>query len=446
MTFGLLTIVLAFATFYFSSLAHARPGINIDNDPAPPPDKGPPLSAHASRDKSLLPYQIAGIIGAYIVFSGTFLTLLLTVGRRLRRKVEASNHSLDMEMVKPMAGTGNTPVSPIEMNGWPSPTKQDGNVAVRSLGHRAQDSTVSSESAFDEKVIESDKARNQSEMERLYAAVMAHDQQREGASRKATPSPRDAYPSPTSPTTAPSEFQDLRGAQAPAQQPLAHPLSPTHIPTSPTRRSSSSLNRFTKASPLSFFHSHKDSSSRSSNRSSVRGLPISPPISSPGAPVTHAEDHAPLSPRLYTPGPPPPTPGHAKTPSSTSTSSKPKSKPVPAPLKPTTTNAPGPKTTTGSTLPFRNLYSQTSSLTSAPATKTTFLERRESQMHPAGPKTGVPYPHSPYMPFTPVTPVTPGRLMTKDERKRMERGKGLKVLGEEDLVRSDEEVWGDGWN
>lgn len=92
-----------------------------------------------------------------------------------------------------------------------------------------------------------------------------------------------------------------------------------------------------------------------------------------------------------------------------------------------------------STLPFRQ-YQE--ALKSAPVTKTTFLDRQVSDLG-RHPKTGVPMsPYSPYAPFTPMTPVTPGRLVTKEERKQQKKREGLKVLSEDDMVVSDEDMWG----
>jgi len=89
-------------------------------------------------------------------------------------------------------------------------------------------------------------------------------------------------------------------------------------------------------------------------------------------------------------------------------------------------------------LPFREAYTPPQS---APATKVTYLEKRESVLHPT-PKTGVPHtPYSAYQPFTPMTPITPGRLVTKEDRKRAKKQGGTKVLSDDDMVKSDEEMW-----
>jgi hypothetical protein len=90
-----------------------------------------------------------------------------------------------------------------------------------------------------------------------------------------------------------------------------------------------------------------------------------------------------------------------------------------------------------SSLPFRQAFSPPQS---APATKTTILERPEQTSRPL--RTGMPTPYSPYMPFTPVTPITPSRLVSKHERRRREKENGLRVLMEDDMVKDDHDMWG----
>jgi hypothetical protein len=46
------------------------------------------------------------------------------------------------------------------------------------------------------------------------------------------------------------------------------------------------------------------------------------------------------------------------------------------------------------------------------------------------------------MPFTPVTPITPSRMVSKREKRRQDKSNGLRVLQEDDMVKSDEETWG----
>lgn len=105
----------------------------------------------------------------------------------------------------------------------------------------------------------------------------------------------------------------------------------------------------------------------------------------------------------------------------------------PAPLN-LTTASPHAQSSQNS-LPFREAYP----LQSAPATKTTILERPTKNR--TGPITGVPTPYSAYMPFTPVTPFTPGRTVNKRQRKREEKENGLRALHEDDLVKDDTDMW-----
>lgn len=467
--------VLAFTTLHITK-ASARPqavdiwSINIDKGPAPPPNEGPPLSAHASRNRALLKFQITGIVGAYVLCVCFSLALITFVGRRLRQRA-LSNRSLDMEMVKPAVKTNQaamgvdpSPVSPIKKWSPASPTnvhqypppqyeKSSGAsawVSPTKKSHRSDLSQGSSNYSFDESVIESDKERNQREMERLYAAVMEHDAKKSNSN---TPQLRQEEASPVSPMKSPGqyppEFQHLRDANVAQHQYQQGPGATYQVDRS-NSTSRSSTNPF--RTPLSFFtpsQSRADSSTSTKSRPrriSIRDLPISPPMGSPdlAEAAEYAEDR-PLSPRQYTPGPPPPTPGKKQplaTVHSLETGLKARkmggraAAPAPLPLRTAAfTNA---------SLPFRSNYG--SPPQSAPPTKTTILEARQSHVGP-GPRTGMPMtPYSPYMPFTPITPITPSRLVTKEDRKiekKMKKNYALKPLREDDMVKPDDEVWGD---
>lgn len=155
--------------------------VNIHEGPAPSPEDGPPFSAHASRDRALLPYQIVGIVGGYIGSVFIIGTLLVTVGRTLRKRA----HELaarPTEMVKPMARHFEpSPISPASSRAWYSPRKLRGKKSttssIRSMG-TAISPEVRSIASFDNNVIEADRQKRQDEMERLYAAVMMQDERR----------------------------------------------------------------------------------------------------------------------------------------------------------------------------------------------------------------------------------------------------------------------------
>jgi len=463
---------------FFCCFADAIPAsiwdVSILTSPAPPPDEGPPLSAGALRDESKLKYEIAGIVGAYFFWVFVTLLLLLLVGKRLRHKIQTSNQTLSMEIVKP------SPLSSHPGMSMDSPLKSPGKMAsLRSWAsggksHSHKPSNTSMATTIDEKIVEADRAKNMDEMAKLYAAVMIHDEEK---SQKAlnssqtspkTPSfpltPRSPYapsqmtlpPTPRSPyyqphlssggpasprsPRYPPEFQHLRNPSSegkdhgiqPAAITLIHPLAPTPAEDVPTRASSQTSTRKFKASPLSLASTRSDSAQnkRRPSQISVRGQPISQPI--PTASMTSAQESAIESPRIYNPGPPPPTPGQKSFVSSIQEENRRPS----APLSVTSTAQ-----ASNTSLPFRQFYAD--ALRSAPPTKTTFLEKRESILG-VHPKTGVPQtPYSPYTPFTPMTPITPRHLVTKEDRRRNRKKEGLKVLSEDDLVMSDEDMWGE---
>ncbi|KAK2756210.1 hypothetical protein FQN54_005618 [Arachnomyces sp. PD_36] len=429
---------------------------DIFTDPAPAPEDGPPLSASALRDKSLLPAEIGGIVGSYVVFVAFSLCALFFIGRRLRRAAQTSNRSLDVEMVRPSKPpTLNTasPVSPVDRwvsptsttdsRIWPSPVREKSHWNTMSWsnvsrGHRSQPSQDGSVATFDENVVQSDRKKAQDEMERLYAAVMDHDEQKERMS--------NASKSPISPTEGPPEFRHLRSPglaqhqyhqiNQQQQQPYTVQEEPgTNLPPSSPRMGK----RLSRLSGLSFLSSSSRSTTATSSRHrpsriSVRDLPISPPLGSPDVRRTgvHTEEQQPLSPRIYTPGPPPPNPSQRTRQGSAVSTTSPTLHP-PARHRPTHNTA-GSST---STLPFRSAFSPPQS---APPTKTTILEREEMRN---GPRTGIPQtPYSPYMPFTPITPITPSHFVTRKDRRQREKDSGMRVLHEDDMVMSDEDMWG----
>ncbi|KAK0514150.1 hypothetical protein JMJ35_003872 [Cladonia borealis] len=303
--------------------------VSIWEAPAPPPGKGAPLQASALRNPSYLPAQIASIIGAYVFSVIVIGTAILLVGRRLRRAAQASPGSLAMEMMKPVKQDvskafdpspispsksnpyGPSPESTVDMrNNWPSPNpNKSPNKSARSSGgwgslakgHKKQSSVQSSVVTFDESVIEDDKERNQKEMERLYAAVMEHDEKKSTSLLNVSEKQQPQNP---------PELQHLRSSQHPASVPLPR-LDTTRSLTKSPRTSS-------RPTPLSL---HSRNSSRSSfgsfgKKRGVRNLPISPPMGSPDLIPDYNDVYGeaePLSPRVYDdPGPPPPTPPQKK--------------------------------------------------------------------------------------------------------------------------------------
>ena len=492
--------------------------VSIWEAPAPPPGKGPPLDDHSLRDLSYLPAQISSIIGAYIFSVLVIGSAILFVGRRLRRAAQASPGTLSMEMMKPVKHDvpkafdpspvspsnnnlyGPSPNSTIDMkNNWPSPQNKSarnsdgwGSIAK---GHRKQQSVVSSVVTFDESVIEDDKERNQKEMERLYAAVMEHDEKK---SSSVSYLPDEQRPQN------PPELQHLRSTQQPLE-----PLARTDT-VSPTRTATKSPRAPSRPTPLSF---HSRNSSRSSlgsfsKKRSIRSLPISSPMGSPDlVPGNNARygESEPLTPRVYDdPGPPPPTPPQRKvseprdnvmdasrlsprsaqyhessvppnrTPRTSilaipviqtipetysrpemqsRNSDKSKTKRTPAPLALRTQALVGSEPGSSSSaqhhpfrsapLPLRNQHPTNYNADRPPSMiKATVLERKAPNVQGLRtPMTGVPMtPYSPYMPRTPLTPMTPSRLVTRAERKKREKEEGRRVATIDDAVEEEADM------
>lgn len=446
-------------------------------------------SDYFELDRSLLAKQISGIVIAYLVFVGGLLSLLFFVGRRMRRTVHSSNYSLQVEMMKPIhppapSLTDASPTSPVSAH---LPGADRGNSFSRSWssltrGNKPRgmsNNNNNSVGSIDESVVETDRRRAQEQMEMLYAAVLEHDEQK-GAEimemGKDSSSGSDGhyqhqpqYPqhyhqnsvqSPDSTISNPFTDRSSRvldepsGPMSPAPAPASVQEPEPQLPTSP-RSTGSRLSK--RISSLSLFSSnHKTGSNGNGGSSnSIRSprLPlgkksISSPLASPDVTATqsYGDYQPPLTPRLYNPPAPPapPTPqappihvspapppakssgmGRARTPAPLSLSSS-------SHLASSSANGPG----QGGSLPFRDAFPPQS----APATKTTILERPAKQLN--GPRTGMPTPYSPYMPFTPVTPLTPSRMVTKRQRKREGRENGLRVLNEDDMVKGDEDMWG----
>ena len=490
--------------------------VSIFEGPAPSREDGPPQVANSLRDPAYLPVQIGSIVAAYLLSALIIGCGLLLVGRRLRRAAQASPRTLAMEMMNPVRQDvpkafdpspltpvsrnpfGPSPASTLDMkSNWPSPDKSRTPQKWPSVkGHKQEPSIQSSVITFDDSVIEDDKARNQQEMERLYAAVMEHDELKSTQSLPRKDSQQ---------LQGPPELQHLRNAPL-SPRPASPPL--RSETKSPARTLTASPKKSIRPSPIM---THSRNSSRSSfgsfgKKRGIRSLPISPPMGSPDIVPDNVRQYGeaePLSPRLYDPGPPPPTPpakeaqrrqeGYLdisklsprqgafrdtlRTPRTSiptfqtvqeapDQDDKPKneneskkeenardlskSKRAPAPLTIRTQNtsgATGQLPLRSAPLPFRNLNSGRANADRPPSViKATVLERKAPNHQLGTPRTGVPAtPYSPYMPFTPLTPMTPSRLVTREERKRKGKEEGRRVATVEDAVEEESEMWGDAY-
>ncbi|KAK4543001.1 hypothetical protein LTR36_005999 [Oleoguttula mirabilis] len=355
------TALVLLSTASGASAVSSLWAVSIDEGPAPSPEDGPPFSAHATRNRALLPYQIVGIAGSYVATVLILGTLLLTVGRSLRKQAQIMA-SKPTEMVKPMLRAFDpSPISPLSSSGrsWYSPrklrSKRSANGSVRSGVSNPMSPAMNSVVSFDANVVDGDKQKRQEEMERLYAAVMAQDERKSlGATVTTTEVPVTALP-PYSQKRAPprlvTDAPALRHLQVEAPQhspstpkspiraiyPPDSPMPPMpSSPTSPLRAEypttpltpqffNDPANRPRETRPsretrTSSFGSTRSFASTSTSaaaaggkkiRKSLRHLKIS-------APLQHGDDNSdgartPLSPRFYTDPGIPPEPPTART-------------------------------------------------------------------------------------------------------------------------------------
>lgn len=452
-----------------STIESRSNSLGIDWDPAPSPEDGPPLSAGASRDKSLLPAQIGGIVGAYLFSVCVVGIALIVIGRRLRRQIQRSCKALDIEMVHPTgASLYPSPISPISAQAgsrnfsWPSPEKADRNPyvfppSIKSL----KDQHV------DDRVVQADRELLDRGLEDIYAHVMEQEDAKvAGIVLKDAPLPAGLNSPGPVPATAPQR-QDTPTKKPEKSKPATLDINVEGNRSPKTHSRSSSI----------------ISSLKSPKRKGIRGMRISSPIPTPLSatfPGGNASDEEPLTPRYYAPPPPPPVPTdqvphtHSR---NTSTGYSPVSPTrsiaeqlsphaVPQqfqhrpnasqtsvnsardPISATSANSSTPlyspshppNNSVGRGLPLRQFEPSITSTSFSQTTKTTVLERT-SPLSPSGLKTpwsagAVPY--SPYQPFTPIMPITP-KLVTKEERKRKKKEEGRAPVLE--MIKSDDELW-----
>ena len=478
--------------------------VNLDYGPAPSPEDGPPFSAHASRDRALLPAQVCGLVGAYIGSLLITVVLLVTVGRPLRRKSQLYMDSAT-KMVRPTTAFDASPISPGSQRSWYSPRRLKTNSSALSSVKSGTDIAspgLESNASFDLWVLEADKAARERELEDLYAAAL---EQEERGLRVQTdvftagPSKNDVCPRSTprlpkintsamsnaslrvptdSPTSARSPIRAIyppRSAHHAQHTDLASPgpLNPQYTrltrgqPVSPNLPTTT--RRFAESTPIPSHVSGHGGSRRF--RKTLRHLHISNPMPRSPSEISDQDARTPLTPRYYTdPGTPPSPPTRSEAPTTPATYNSGtddedateeidqiRDLPKSAPQRNSewqhhgltlATAEPSTSTSTLGSLPFRAAANEQSSQPAhSPAfnTKLTFIERRRDRFD--GARTGAATPHTPYtpytpyMPFTPVTPVTP-HLTSRAERKQRERERSRKAPAEEDRVLEEAEMWG----
>jgi hypothetical protein len=279
--------------------------LNIEWGPSPSPEDGPPLSAGASRDKSLLPAQIGGIVGAYLFSVCVVGFALVLIGRRLRQEVVYSPKALDIEMIQPhhqAYAIDTTPVSPgvKTPNGtrnfsWPSPEKTDRQPYVFPSTNRSPTTPPGIGDPYvDTRIVDADRDMLQRDLEDIYAHVMEHEEAKAaGVNVKEMPPPKPPQGVAPAPAAAPQ-----RQNSSPKKIEKARPANINVEETKSIRSRTSSIM----------------SALKSPRKKSVKSIEISSPIPTPSSstfPKQHnhtSSDQEPLAPRYYSPPPPPPVP------------------------------------------------------------------------------------------------------------------------------------------
>lgn len=496
------------ALVLLSALTPASAGlwdVDIDLSPAPSPEDGPPFSAHATRNRSLLPYQIIGVVASYLATVFIVGILLLTVGRRLRKRARTMADR-PTEMTKPMFGAfEQSPISPHKV--WGSlRSKKSTASSLRSRSNYGSPDGQNTFS-FDRDVIENDRRKAQEQMAQIYGTLWEDEEQKLQHTVSTTELPRSHPGVPTLSIPRPDrpDLQRVRTSDSFTYSPTS-PISPnvsyraiypynspsntsgpgqTYNPTSPITTQSAQRTRAT-----SFTNNKTPEAtagpvpSKQTVRKSIKNLKISAPIQRLRNDDNHDDARTPLSPSFYTdPGLPPEPPtsrtldsqGYPVTPGSTVTAdfvgaydvdldevrdlpqAYPQRLPQQIPESPERRRG-GNATNANANLPFREKYGRNNLRPqnyppmspghlypqSAGPTVTTFVDAPRS--HLAAPLTGAETPYSPYFVGAVITPVTPN-IMSREERKqrRKEERATKGAIMEEDLVADEKDLWSSGY-
>ncbi|PWO24143.1 redoxin [Pyrenophora tritici-repentis] len=425
--------------------------LNNYRDPVPSPEDGPPAAYHAIRNKDVLPYEICGVVGGYVLTVLVWGVLLLTVGRRMRRKALDPPMQLELELqgkpIRPSLKTPSLASPPLSARSFFRRFKRNG-----SSDSTPQSPEVSSPTSFDQKVVDAHRDQNQADMERLYAAVMDFDAQKH-ASKVSVEQPEPApiqterrRPSAINVNHAQNDNNDSPVSPVKAIYPPSYSDRPTTAPLPHDRLRAEQQAPPSPRGILTKRSQVLNPNAPSKNaRFNLKNLRISGPIAKyPGD--SDDEARTPLSPRFYTPGAPPSPPTQTSSPISPYRDEAINTihpLPLAAPQRTAKPKAPT-STPANHSLPLRSFAEPLAS----PGIQTTVLDHRVDKLSMQTPKTGVPFtPYSPYMPFTPVTPVTP-HLTTRRDRKmeaKLAKLEGRRRQAANELVQTPKEIFGDAW-
>ncbi|WYZ37948.1 hypothetical protein EsH8_II_001454 [Colletotrichum jinshuiense] len=315
-----LTSVLAF--LFFCSHTRAAPSVhetrnnnnplNIDWDPAPSPEDGPPASAGALRDPAYLPFQIGAIVGSYGLSLVLVAVLLLILSKRRREALSAGDDEVEYQDPKtpPLSplppkltlevpsSPRSIPRSPVRNYSYPSaeeyqtpeyPTPQTPYInptPTSTLHAPGVDFSV------DQRIVAADKKMAQTQLEEMYKYVMEQEEAKlQGIKLEGSPvlSHNPQLPAPSSGSFTKSTLR--KDKHKPANLNLGE-------------------DKPEKQSRASSIFSALRSPKKSKN---VKGISISSPIMTPMTgtfPRHESQEMNAIPPRQYAPPPPPPVPTH----------------------------------------------------------------------------------------------------------------------------------------
>lgn len=150
----------------------------------------PLLSSHVLTDKTYLPAQIGGIVGAYALSLVLVAITLLSLAKKRREHLNAGNHgpdfdpTVDQDLYSPyFAPSGfetlqHLPRDQVPNFSYPSPTKLEfGGPGLYIQPTATSTVTVPGvDLAVDQRVVEADKAMAQQQLEDMYKLVMEQEE------------------------------------------------------------------------------------------------------------------------------------------------------------------------------------------------------------------------------------------------------------------------------
>ncbi|KAF2103827.1 hypothetical protein NA57DRAFT_50694 [Rhizodiscina lignyota] len=169
-----------------------------------------------NNNRSLIPAQICGIVGAYFLTIVVIGICLLTFGRRMRREAQYGSGLLEVEMVKPTQKIHDpSPMSPASTTrSWMKSAfgrgRKGSMTSASNISAPVSPGIGAGHESFDTKIMQENRQR---EMELLYQAVMEHDAKKASTTDVTAVDPEEEEEeppmSPASPHPQQEQFQSV---------------------------------------------------------------------------------------------------------------------------------------------------------------------------------------------------------------------------------------------